>query len=387
LITLFPFWHRQAVQAQQREREDSMGTILSAEHLTKTFRAKIKEPGLAGSLKAIRHPEYREVVAVDAIDLQVARGDMVAFLGPNGAGKSTTIKMLTGILTPTDGRMQVCGLTPGREQRKLAYRIGSVFGQKSMLYWHLPALDSFRLLGSIYDVEAVELQRRIDALVDLLEIGEHLKTPVRKLSLGERMRCEVAASLLHKPEILFLDEPTIGLDVVVKAKIRDMIRRINREESVTVFLTSHDVGDVEQLCRRAVIINHGRIVLDSTVEALKRSYLNKKVIRVQFVSDIDCDALQGFTVLQCKANEAVLEVDALTGSMHDAMGRLMAVGEVADVTISDMPMEEIISEIYKRESPERSRDESDTTMPNGSALLEKTQQEGGQAHDHETSHA
>ncbi len=364
-----------------------MGTILSAEHLTKTFRAKIKEPGLAGSLKAIRHPEYREVVAVDAIDLQVARGDMVAFLGPNGAGKSTTIKMLTGILTPTDGRMQVCGLTPGREQRKLAYRIGSVFGQKSMLYWHLPALDSFRLLGSIYDVEAVELQRRIDALVDLLEIGEHLKTPVRKLSLGERMRCEVAASLLHKPEILFLDEPTIGLDVVVKAKIRDMIRRINREESVTVFLTSHDVGDVEQLCRRAVIINHGRIVLDSTVEALKRSYLNKKVIRVQFVSDIDCDALQGFTVLQCKANEAVLEVDALTGSMHDAMGRLMAVGEVADVTISDMPMEEIISEIYKRESPKRSRDESDTTMPNGSALLEKTQQEGGQAHDHETSHA
>ena len=331
------------------EPEDSMGAILTAAQLTKTFRAKIKEPGLAGSLKAIRHPEYREVVAVDGIDLTVERGEMLAFLGPNGAGKSTTIKMLTGILTPTAGNMQVCGFVPGRDQRQLAYRIGSVFGQKSMLYWHLPALDSFRLLGAIYDVDPVELQKRIDALVELLEIGEHLRTPVRKLSLGERMRCEVAASLLHKPEILFLDEPTIGLDVVVKAKIREMIHRINREEGVTVFLTSHDVGDVEQLCRRAVIINHGRIVLDSTVDALKRGYLHKKVIRVQFVSDIDCDLLEGFTVLQCGANEAVLEVDALTGSMHSAMGKLMAAGEVADVTISDMPMEEIISAIFQQE--------------------------------------
>ena len=335
-----------------KEIRNSVDNIVSARQLTKTFRAKVKEPGLAGSLKAIRHPEYRDVVAVDGIDLDVARGEMLAFLGPNGAGKSTTIKMLTGILTPTKGEMQVCGFTPGRDQRQLAYRIGSVFGQKSMLYWHLPAVDSFRLLGSIYDVEKAELQRRMDALVELLEIGEHLRTPVRKLSLGERMRCEVAASLLHKPEILFLDEPTIGLDVVVKAKIRDMIRRINREEGVTVFLTSHDVGDVEQLCRRAVIINHGRIVLDSSLEALKRAYLNKKVIHVQFVSDIDCDLLEGFTVLQCGANEAVLEVDALTGSMHAAMGRLMAAGEVADVTISDQPMEEIISAIFQQKGGE-----------------------------------
>ncbi len=325
-------------------------TILEANALTKTFRAKIKEPGLAGSLRAIRHPQYRDVLAVDAIHLCVEQGEMLAFLGPNGAGKSTTIKMLTGILTPTSGTMRVCGLVPGREQRQLAYRIGSVFGQKSMLYWHLPALDSFRLLGSIYDVDGKELQKRLDGLVELLEIGEHLKTPVRKLSLGERMRCEVAASLLHKPEVLFLDEPTIGLDVVVKAKIREMIRRINREERVTVFLTSHDVGDVEQLCRRAVIINHGRMVLDSTVSELKRSYLRKKIIRVQYVADVDCARLvscDGFQVQQCRGNEAVVEVDALEGSMHAAMARVMTVGEVADVTISDMPMEEIISEIFR----------------------------------------
>ncbi len=325
-----------------------MNTMLTASKLTKNYRAKLKEPGLAGSIRAIRKPQYRDIVAVDGIDLEVERGEMLAFLGPNGAGKSTTIKMLTGILTPTSGTMTVAGLIPGKDQRQLAYRIGSVFGQKSMLYWHLPALDSFRLLGAIYDVEGSVLQKRLDALVELLEIGEHLKTPVRKLSLGERMRCEVAASLLHKPEILFLDEPTIGLDVVVKAKIREMIRRINREEGVTVFLTSHDIGDVEQLCRRAVVINHGRMILDSTVAEIKRSYLRRKVIRVQYVSDIDCTALDGFHVLQCKGNEAVLEVDAQDNSMHETMGRLMAVGEVADVTISGMPMEEIIAAIFQQ---------------------------------------
>jgi ABC-2 type transport system ATP-binding protein len=327
-----------------------MNTMLATEKLTKTFRAKIKEPGLSGSLRAIRHPHYREIAAVDGIDLEVEKGELLAFLGPNGAGKSTTIKMLTGILTPTSGSMTVAGLTPGKDQRALAYRIGSVFGQKSMLYWHLPALDSFRLLGAIYDVDGIVLQKRLDALVELLEIGEYLKTPVRKLSLGERMRCEVAASLLHRPEILFLDEPTIGLDVVVKAKIREMIRRINREEGVTVFLTSHDIGDVEQLCRRAVIINHGRTVLDSTISEIKRSYLRKKIIRVQYVTSIDRESLSGFTILQCKDNEAVLEVDALSNSMHGTMARIMAVGEVADVTISDMPMEEIISAIFQQES-------------------------------------
>ncbi len=329
-------------------RRETMSVMLTTSKLTKAFRAKIKEPGLSGSFRAIRHPQYREIVAVDGIDLEVERGEMLAFLGPNGAGKSTTIKMLTGILTPTSGSMTVAGLTPGKDQRALAYRIGSVFGQKSMLYWHLPALDSFRLLGAIYDVEGAVLQKRLNALVELLEIGEHLKTPVRKLSLGERMRCEVAASLLHKPEILFLDEPTIGLDVVVKAKIREMIKRINREEGVTVFLTSHDIGDVEQLCRRAVIINHGRTVLDSTLAEIKHSYLRKKIIRVQYVQNIDCAAFSGFAILQCKDNEAVLEVDALANSMHETMTRIMAVGEVADVTISDMPMEEIISAIFQQ---------------------------------------
>ncbi len=323
-------------------------TILWAKDLTKVFKAKLKEPGLTGSLKALRHPEYREVIAVNNIQLDVERGEMLAFLGPNGAGKSTTIKMLTGILTPTSGLMSVAGYVPGVEQRQLAYRIGSVFGQKSMLYWHLPALDSFRLLGSIYDVESSVLQKRLDALVELLEIGDYLKTPVRKLSLGERMRCEVAASLLHKPEILFLDEPTIGLDVVVKAKIRDMIRRINREERVTVFLTSHDIGDVEQLCRRAVIINDGRMVLDSTISDIKKSYLKKKIIRVQYTENIDCKKLQNFTIIQCKDNEAVLEVNAQDHTMHQTMIQLMEIGEVADVTISEVPMEDIISAIFQR---------------------------------------
>lgn len=337
--------------------EDAM---LLVRGLSKTFRSRVKEPGLAGSFRALRRPTWKDVTAVDGIDLTVARGETLAFLGPNGAGKSTAIKMFTGILAPTAGSMRVAGLTPGRDQRALAYRIGSVFGQKSMLYWHLPATDSFRLLGAVYDVEPAELERRISALVALLEIGELLSTPVRRLSLGERMRCEVAASLLHKPEILFLDEPTIGLDVVVKAKIREMIRRINREEGVTVFLTSHDVGDVEQLCRRAVIINHGRVVLDGTVEGLKRGHLHRKIIRVQYVEPVSLETLDrtlsrpgnGLKVLKAERNAVEIEADSREGSMHDAMARVMACGEVADVTISEMPMEEIIASVFRQGTPD-----------------------------------
>ncbi len=324
-----------------------MNMILSANQVTKVFRSKTKNPGLSGSLHALWHPEYREVTAVDRVSLEVEKGEMLAFLGPNGAGKSTTIKMLTGILAPTSGTMQVAGLQPGKDQRQLAYLIGSVFGQKSMLYWHLPALDSFRLLGNIYDVEGKELQKRLDVLVELLEIEEHLKTPVRKLSLGERMRCEVAASLLHKPQILFLDEPTIGLDVVVKAKIRDMIRRINREEKVTVFLTSHDIGDVEQLCKRAVIINHGRTVLDASVADIKKSYLQKKRIRVLYVEPVDCEKIKDLTLVQCMENEVVVEVENSGNCMHQTILRLLDLGAAADVTISEVPMEEIISAIFQ----------------------------------------
>jgi ABC-2 type transport system ATP-binding protein len=211
--------------------------VITVSGLVKEFRAKIKPPGLAGSFRSLVRPEYRTVAAVKNIGFEVERGEVLGFIGPNGAGKSTTIKMLTGILHPTAGTVRVLDLAPHRDRVRLAFRIGSVFGQKSQLWFHLPPSDSFQLLAGIYEIPAPEFQKRLGFLTELFELGDLLDVPVRRLSLGQRVRCEIAASLLHRPEIIFLDEPTIGLDVVVKQKIRDLIVRLNREERTTIFLT------------------------------------------------------------------------------------------------------------------------------------------------------
>ena len=228
---------------------------IETRNLQKRYRARVKPPGLRASLKALARSEYREVDAVRGVNLAVERGETLACIGPNGAGKSTLIKMLTGILYPSDGEARVLGLAPQAERQALSRRIGAVFGQKSLLWYHLPAADSFELLGAIYDLDRQTLKARTQSLVREFELEEFFLTPVRKLSLGQRMRCEIAASLLHAPELLFLDEPTIGLDVVAKRKIRECILRMNRAQGVTVFLTSHDPGDVEALCRRAVVLD------------------------------------------------------------------------------------------------------------------------------------
>ena len=251
-------------------------SVITVSGLTKQFRAKVKQPGLSGSLRSLLRPEYRTVAAVQGISFAVERGEILGFIGPNGAGKSTTIKMLTGILHPTAGTIRVLDFDPHRDRVRLAFHIGSVFGQKSQLWFHLPPADSFTLLAGIYEIPAAEYKKRLASLVDLFELGDLLTIPVRRLSLGQRVRCEIAASLLHRPEIIFLDEPTIGLDVVVKQRIRDLIVRLNREERTTIFLTSHDAGDIEQLCHRVMIINHGALVLDEPIKHLKYQYLNKK---------------------------------------------------------------------------------------------------------------
>src|SRR5262245_9233988 len=221
--------------------------------LRKTFRSKQKEPGLAGSLRSLVSPNWRTVEAVKGISLTCEQGELLAFIGPNGAGKSTTIKMLTGILYPTSGQASVLGLTPWQDRQRLAYNIASVFGQKSQLWIHLPPLDTFNLLARIYELDAREYKERVDYLIDIFEVGDLVRTPARRLSLGERMRCELVAALVHRPRVLFLDEPTIGLDVIAKQRIRDLIRHLNRTEEVTVFLTSHDAGDIEQLCKRVIV--------------------------------------------------------------------------------------------------------------------------------------
>lgn len=320
---------------------------IETKDLCKQYRTRVKGEGLGASFRALLHPVYREIEAVKGISLTVKQGEILAFIGPNGAGKSTTIKMLCGILHPSGGEVRVLGLSPTDDRRALAMRIGTVFGQKSQLWLHLPALDSFTLLAAIYEIDDRTKKRRIDELTEAFALGDFLHTPVRKLSLGQRIRCEVAASLLHDPDILFLDEPTIGLDVVVKQAIRELILGRNRERGTTVFLTSHDPSDIEHLCRRAVVIDHGTTMLDSPVDTLKREYLGRKVVEVRFAAPAALPAMQGVTAISGHGGRhATLTVDTEIMPIGAVIEQVSAAGEVSDITVSDPPMEEIITSIF-----------------------------------------
>jgi ABC-2 type transport system ATP-binding protein len=322
-------------------------TVIQVRQLTKTFVAREKQPGLRGSVRALFRPVRRETQAVKGISFSVEEGERVAFIGPNGAGKSTTIKMLVGILYPSSGQAQVLGKTPWRERGRLAYQIGAVFGQKSQLWYHLPPQDSFDLLARIYELEAAAYRQRLSYLVELFEIGDYLQAPVRKLSLGERMRCEIAASLLHWPRILFLDEPTIGLDVVVKQRIRDLILELNQQEMCTIFLTSHDAGDVEVLCKRAMVINHGEVIYDGRVSTLKRDYIHTKTVSLKLAEPWQGFDGAGVQVLKHKGYGVKLEVDTNVAPIEAVVGQLLARYTIADINVDNPPMEEIIARIYE----------------------------------------
>ena len=326
--------------------------VIETRSLSKSFKTKIRGEGLKQSLKSMMRPQYQSVEAVKDISFQVKQGEIMAFIGPNGAGKSTTIKMLTGILHPTSGSAVVLGYDPTKERRKLAIHIGTVFGQKSQLWFHLPPSDSLRLLADIYEVPETDYKKRLSYLVDIFDIESLLKTPVRKLSLGQRVRCEIAASLLHEPRILFLDEPTIGLDVVVKQKIRDLILEINHSHKTTIFLTSHDAGDIEKICRRAMIIDHGRIVLDESIKRLKYDYLGRKIVAARFSEEREMALIEGVDILKQTPYALSLHVDTQKVPIGKVVSMLSEGGEVADITIEDPPMEEIITEIFKRTAVE-----------------------------------
>ncbi len=318
-------------------------------NLSKTFRVKEKEKGLKGSIKAIFKPRYKTIKAVKNLSFNIEKGEIVAFIGPNGAGKSTTIKMLTGILYPNSGKIKVLDFDPTKERKQLAYRIGTVFGQKEQLWTHLTPYDNFKFFGAIYDLEEYAVEKRINELKDLLELGEFINTPVRNLSLGQRIRCEIAASLIHNPDILFLDEPTIGLDPVVKENIRILIKRMNKELKTTIFLTSHDIGDIEKLCRRIIIVNHGEIVLDDSIDNLKYHYLNKKIIEVKMKEMVNLNDEVGIEILKDKGYNLKLEVDTTKKSISDAL-KLLDANNIIDINISNVPLENIITDIYKKES-------------------------------------
>src|SRR5579883_937143 len=347
--------------------------IIEVEGLAKTFRTRQREAGLASSLRSFVAPKYREREAVKPTSFSLEQGEVLAFIGPNGAGKSTTIKMLTGILYPSAGKAHVLGMIPWQQRRKLAFHIASVYGQKSQLWYHLPPQDTFNLLARIYELDMEEYRKRRDFLVDVFDIAEYMQTPARKLSLGERMRCELAAALLHRPSVVFLDEPTIGLDVIAKQRIRDLIGHLNTQEGVTIFLTSHDAGDIEQVCRRAIVINHGEIILDAPVARLKRDYLKVKTVdlllegnaeelvktdaesgqqrlSVQLPGSIheEITGSAGIRVLKARGHGLKLEIDTALSPLEPIIAAVMQHGHVVDMTISDPPMEEIIALMYRQ---------------------------------------
>ena len=323
---------------------------IEVNNLTKQFKIKEKEKGLKGSIKSMFNPKYKTIEAVNDISFNVEKGEILAFIGPNGAGKSTTIKMLTGILYPTNGNINVLGINPRKNRKQLAYKIGTVFGQKEQLWTHLTPYDNFKFFGAIYDLKDSVIEKRIEELNVMFELQDFINRPVRNLSLGQRIRCEIAASLIHKPEILFLDEPTIGLDPVVKQNIRELIKRMNKEYKTTIFLTSHDVGDIEKLCKRVIIVNNGTIELDDSMANLKYHYLNKKIVEAKTKEKISLKDTVGITVIKDKEYNLKLEVDTTKTSVAEAI-KLLNPDNIVDINISNIPLEDIISSIYKEVQP------------------------------------
>lgn len=336
--------------------------VIEVDGLSKVFATRDKAPGFAGSLSAMVRPRYREVAAVRAITFSAEAGARLAFIGPNGAGKSTTIKMLVGILFPTAGSALVLGRQPWSDRAGLSREIGVVFGQKSQLWYHLPPHDSFDLLGRIFGLKPRDSRARTAVLAEMFEIGPHMQTPVRRLSLGERMRCEIAASLLHRPRALFLDEPTIGLDVVIKQRIRDLILELNRTEGLTLFLTSHDAGDMEILCSRAIVINHGEIIFDGRVSALKRDYIKAKTISLKLRQEWEGFEMSGVSVLKHKGYGVKLRVSTDQAPIDRVIAAVLDRYAVADLSVDDPPMEEVISAIYGS-PPSSDGGEPKTTSP------------------------
>lgn len=317
--------------------------MIKVKNLKKTFTKVKKQKGVKG-LFCYDKDSFE---AVKGINLEVKKGELVAFVGPNGAGKSTTIKMLTGIIHPTEGEIEVAGLNPVKDRKKLAYKIGCMFGQKSSLWMHLPAIDTYKLYGAMYDIEDKELEKRIEEIVQMLELKDIIDIPVRKLSLGQRMICEIGAIMIHKPDILFLDEPTIGLDIVVKERVRNAILKVNKTENTTIFLTSHDLGDIEKICERIVIIDKGTVIKDESIENLKSEYLKERYVTLVYDENIENIEFD-YRVNGRDKNKVMLKVDTSKVSMSDVISKFMKYGNVIDMEAMPVPLEDVIYDIYTK---------------------------------------
>jgi ABC-2 type transport system ATP-binding protein len=327
--------------------------LIEVQHLAKTFKTFERKEGVWGGIQNLFVRQYRDLKAVDNISFTIDRGEMVGYIGANGAGKSTTIKMLTGILVPSGGEVRVQGFVPSRDRASYTQTIGVVFGQRTQLWWDIAVVESFHLLKKIYGVPEREYEQRLKVFDEVLDLKPLLHTPVRKLSLGQRMRCDLAASLLHNPTILFLDEPTIGLDVVAKENIRQFLHRINRELEVTVLLTTHDLSDIEELCRRIMIIDKGQLLFDGALTELRERLACKSQIKFElkepqtvdfaglgFDSEIEPEQLDG---MHCQVT-----FDKKLVASAELIKRLVNTLPVRDIILEDTTIEEIVREIYSR---------------------------------------
>ena len=324
--------------------------MIAVDNLTKTYRVAERANGFLATVGGLFRRRYRTVEALDGVSFSLREGELLGLIGPNGAGKSTTIKILCGILEPTAGRCEVGGLVPWRDRIRHVARIGAVFGQRTQLWWDLPVIASFELLRDIYRVPAARFRKTSDELIALLDLGRLLATPVRQLSLGQRMRCEIAAAMLHEPRVLFLDEPTIGLDAVAKLAVREFVKTLNREHGVTVILTTHDMHDVEALAERVVVIGKGVILADSSLATLRRGALAERRLWVHFAGDVDVRRFPGATVRQRHGRSVELAFDPRATSAHHLIAHIAAEYEVEDVHLEEPPIEEVIARFYAQHS-------------------------------------
>jgi len=326
-------------------RIEEVMSVISVKNLKKYYQVHQKEPGLKGSIKSLFKRKYEDVKAVNNISFEIDEGELVGFIGPNGAGKTTTLKCLSGLLYPTSGQIEVLGFNPWDRKHEFLKQISLVMGQKNQLWWDLPAMETFILNKEIYEIPEAQYAKTLNDLVDLLQVQDILKIQVRKLSLGQRMKCELIAALLHSPQILFLDEPTIGLDVVMQKKMRDFIKVYNQKYQASIILTSHYMGDVQQLCQRVIIIDKGKILFDGQLSQIVKKYADHKLIKVVFDKDIDPKKLEKIgKVKEYDFPKAVLTVKR--GVSNAAAAELLKNFPIGDLNIEEPSIEDIIREVF-----------------------------------------
>lgn len=319
--------------------------MIELENVTKTYKIHKREAGIKNAVKSFFKREYETITALDNISFKIDEGEMVGYIGPNGAGKSTTIKIMCGILTPDSGKCVIDGFIPHKQREEYVKNIGVVFGNRSALWWDVPVDDSFELIKEIYEIPDDEYKKQKDMLVKMLNIEEIIKIPTRQLSLGQRMRCEIAAAFLHNPKIVFLDEPTIGLDSVSKIAVRNFIKQINKEKKTTIILTTHDTGDLEALTKRIILIGKGKLLLDGKLSTLIKEYTNRNII-IKYNGKLNnlCD---GLTIISKNKDEANIQIDEKKISVADSISYLANRVEIKDLQIKETSVDDIVARLYK----------------------------------------